>query len=143
MREELIIRGCFPVLTQIFNQTRNIWQEDMANVKTVYPMNILQVENPKPGFILEYALAGFTKDNIDINIEENVLYINAEKSNEIPEGKEYLRRGISYKQLSASYKLLDEIDQEAIKVKFENGLLSIFLPLKEEKIPKKIKVAID
>ena len=52
------------------------------------------------------------------------------------EGKSqnYLRQGISYKEFDVSYKLMDGVDKEKIKVSYENGILYINLPLKQEEV---------
>lgn len=142
-------RGGFPVISKILfdNLMNETWNNDMLKMKTNYPMNIIQ--NLKDGKVinyrLEFAFAGFHKDEISVEVRENIMKISAEKKEEIlEEGQEeiYLRQGLSYKDFEVSYQLMDEIDKEKIKVYFEDGILSIILSIKQEE-EKSYKIEIE
>ena len=99
-----------------------------------YPMNVVRIKDSEGNTTavkIEYALAGFSKNEINVSIKNNVLHINAEKTTE-PEtekNEEIAYRGISYKNLSIAYQLMNEADKQNIKSKFEDGLLSITIPI--------------
>lgn len=105
---------------------------------SVYPANIVRVK--KDGKItairIEYALAGFRKEEIKVFVKNGVLHIQAEhKDDEImEEGVEetIMSRGISYKSFCTAYQLMDDADSKQIKSWFENGLLSVLIPVKED-----------
>lgn len=151
MNELMFSRGGFPVITKYLfdNMMSDSWNNDMLKMKSSYPMNIVAItekdgENEKiKGYKLEYALAGFKKDEIEIKVKENILNVHVEKKTTVSDDSEnYLRQGISYKEFDVSYKLMDGIDKEHIKVKFNDGVLSINLPLKQEEV-NSYKIAIE
>lgn len=101
---------------------------------SAYPMNVVNVKQDGKTVAkrLEYALAGFDKSEIKLSLKDGVLTIEAEhipKEND-DELTEY--NGISYKKMSVSYSLMENADTENIKSKFNNGLLSVTIPLKKE-----------
>jgi len=134
----------FPVINKnlfdsFFNEVFN--DENLFPVEkktSVYPVNIVRVK--KDGKItairIEYALAGFRKEEIKVFVKNGVLHIQAEhKDDEIPEeGVEetIMSRGISYKSFCTAYQLMDDADSKQIKSWFENGLLSVLIPVKED-----------
>ena len=109
--------------------------------KSSYPMNINRVVDENgvvKAYHLEYALAGFKKDEIKITISNDILTVKAEHNTEETSEeteRETVYRGISYRNLSMSYKLMDNVDKKNITSKFENGLLEINIParIEEEK----------
>lgn len=146
-------RGGFPVITKYLfdNLIAQTWNNDMLKMKSSYPMNIVECMETKGnvekvnGYRLEYALAGFDKNDIQVQIKDNILNIHVQKGEEnFQEGtnQHYLRQGISYKEFDVSYKLMDGIDKEKIKVSFNNGILYINLPLKQEEV-NSYKIAIE
>lgn len=144
-------RAGFPVITKYLfdSMMSDSWNNDMLKMKSSYPMNIVECMETKGNvdkvnsYRLEYALAGFKKDEIEIKVKENILNVHVEKKTTVSDNFEnYLRQGISYKDFDISYKLMDGIDKEHIKVKFEDGVLSINLPLKQEEV-NSYKIAIE
>ena len=84
---------------------------------------------------LEMDVPGFDKDDVNIEIDDNdYLIITAEKSssNEENEGKNYIRRERNYGKYQRSF-YVGSIDKENVEASFENGILKISLPKKEEK----------
>ena len=145
MNEIMFSRGGFPVITKYLfdNLMTETFNNDMLKMKSSYPMNIIECMETKGnvekviGYRFEYALAGFNKDEIEIQVKDNILNIHVEKKErDYQEGnsQNYLRQGISYKEFNVSYKLMDGVDKEKIKVSYENGILYINLPLKQEEV---------
>ena len=86
---------------------------------------------------IDFALAGFTKDNIDINVKDNTLTVKGEiESDE----DEYLYKGISTKKFFKTFSLAEYT--EPTNATMENGILTITLiqKLPEEKKPRTIKI---
>ncbi|GEP80816.1 Hsp20/alpha crystallin family protein [Staphylococcus carnosus] len=88
---------------------------------------------------LKAELPGFSKDQIDISYENGMLIIsgennqmNQEKDNE---GK-VIQKERSYSNVKRMYSL-NNIDEDNIEAKFENGILSVYLP-KIEKNQRKV-----
>lgn len=96
-------------------------------------VNIIEQEN---SYQLEVAAPGFNKDDFSVSTSENVLRIQAKSSREQTEKQEnYTRREFSYQSFERSFVLPEDVNPEAIQAKYENGILQIALPKKEQKQP--------
>jgi HSP20 family protein len=85
-------------------------------------------------FKLEVAAPGLTKEDFKLNIEEDVLTISAEKKVETEEKTEkYLRKEFGYSTFKRTFTLPDNINVEAIKASYDNGVLNITIPKVEVK----------
>ena len=86
---------------------------------------------------IELALAGFSKNDIDIEVKDNVMTIHGELKSE---DSDYVYKGISSKKFSKSFTLAEFTECESAKM--ENGILSITLEknIPEDKKPKQIKI---
>jgi molecular chaperone IbpA len=100
------------------------------------PYNVVKIDDDK--FVMEFAAAGFTKEDIDISIEKGVITIKGEKKDE---EKEYLHKGIAARKFIRSFTLPEyfEVDRAGM----EHGILYIDLirNIPEEKKPKKIAIS--
>lgn len=106
---------------------------------TVPAVNVKETEN---SFIVEAAIPGVKKENVKVELNENVLSISSEVKNEANESNDkYTRKEYSYSSFKRSFTIdEDAINTEAIDAKFADGILSIVLPKKEAKEPEqKIK----
>lgn len=102
------------------------------------------VENTKD-YQIELAAPGMDRKDFKIEIQNGVLNISAEKEEEKKEeGKNFRRREFSYNAFSRSFALPENLLDEKIDAKYENGILKLVLPKKEakaDKPAKQIKVA--
>ena len=92
-------------------------------------------------FYLEMDIPGFDKKDVQIEIDDNdYLVITAEKNSEVNEeddNKNYIRKERSYGKYQRSF-YIGGIDKENIQASFENGILKVSMPKKEEeKLSKK------
>jgi len=69
------------------------------------------------------AVAGFTRDQLDVSIEENQLVIRGRQQDD--KGRQYLHRGIAARQFQRTFVLADGM--EVLGADLKNGLLSIDL----------------
>ena len=101
------------------------------------------IENSE-SFQLNLAAPGMKKDDFKINLENNILTISSEVEEEkLEEGKNYTRKEFSYGSFTRSFTLPKIIDLEKIRADYENGILKVLLPKKEEsklEIKKEIKI---
>ena len=126
-------------LPDIFNDFFNNSCMERANY-TAPAINV--IENEKE-YEVELAAPGLAKEDFQIHIDgEGNLQIAMEKKNEQKEGHKhgrYLRREFSYEKYAQTLLLPDDVDQEKIEAKMENGVLNIHLP-KREKVQQEEKV---
>ena len=97
------------------------------------PSNV--IENEKD-FRLELSVPGFSKDEIKISFQKNVLTVKSEKNEENTDNVKYLRRGFVPKNFEKRFELSKHINTELISANFNNGILEIVLPKREEVLEK-------
>ncbi len=95
------------------------------------------VKETEGGYELEIDLPGYTKEDIKGEIKDGYLTISATTSKENNEKDEksgrYIRRERYYGSCSRSFYVGEDVTQEDIKAKFENGILKVCIPKKEAK----------
>lgn len=114
-----------------FNRLDSITGTDVKG----YPhYNIKKEDDNK--WVIEFALAGFSKNDVDIEVKDNIMTI----SGEIESKDEYLYKGISSKKFSKSFTLAEFTEVESAEM--ENGILYVTLEknIPEEKKPQKVKI---
>lgn len=107
-----------------------------ANTHSYPPYNIVKIDDDK--IVMEFAVAGFKKDDISVSTEKNVLSIKAEKPE--TDEKEYLHKGIAARKFHRAFTLPEYFEVESAG--FEDGILYIDLirNIPEEKKPKQITI---
>jgi HSP20 family protein len=79
--------------------------------------------------------------DLDIRVENNILTIRGERKFEKKVNEEnYLRVERAYGAFSRSFSLANTVNAEAIKADYQNGVLTLTIPKREEAKPKQIKV---
>lgn len=89
-------------------------------------------------------LPGFTKDEIDITMENGVLSITAERKTETNKEQqpgEYLLNERRYTKFQRSFKLPPTVDGNSVQAGLSDGVLHITLNKREDTKPRKIKVS--
>ena len=95
----------------------------MGTANNAYPpYNLVQESNVK--WRIEVALAGWSKDEIEVSTESNVLLIRSKTSKNKGE-EEYMHRGISTRTFARGFNLSDDV--EVGTVSFTNGMLVVEL----------------
>jgi len=99
------------------------------------PYNILKGEEEK--YTIEMAVAGFSQEDLEIELKEGVLKISSKSEKE---EKEYLHRGIARRAFSRSFTLSDDIVVKGAEL--VNGMLTIYLEriVPEEKKSRLIQI---
>jgi len=88
---------------------------------------------------VEIAVAGFTTDEITVEVDQDQLIVSGRKSEQETESA-YLHRGLAYRDFERRYTLAEHM--EVIKAETKNGLLMIEIERKvpEALLPRKIEV---
>jgi HSP20 family protein len=86
---------------------------------------------------LELNVPGRSKEDFKIQVEQGLLTIAFEKKEQSAQSGDYktLRREFEYKSFKRSFSVEDKIDVDGIQAKYENGILKLLLPKKEESKP--------
>lgn len=94
------------------------------------PVNIVEKND---FYHIELAAPGMEKADFNVKLDEKVLTISTEKKEEkSTENEKMIRKEFSYKSFKRSFTLDDKIDAANITAKYENGILKLDLPKKED-----------
>ena len=106
------------------------------NIPNYPPYNIKKTEDNT--YVIEVAVAGFAKQDIEIELADNKMIIKGNVKNDEPEN--FLFKGIANRAFTRAFALEDQI--EVKDAEMFNGMLKIFLEriIPEHKKPKKIEV---
>ena len=115
---------------EIFNTFPANWGSDSYAQKANPSVNIHETTD---GYHLEVTAPGLNKEDIKINAADGLLTISYEKKEEA-EQKEYktIRREFIQRSFKRSFSLDEKVNVDGIEAKYENGILKLHLPKKEE-----------
>ncbi|PQV50441.1 Hsp20/alpha crystallin family protein [Jejuia pallidilutea] len=123
-----------------FLSSDEFFNDDFLDEDSLMPaMNVKEHEDD---FEIEFAAPGFNKKDFEVTIEDDMLNVCAEKSEEMEEKEEaFTRKEFSYNSFKRSLKLPTSVNpNEDVKAVYKNGILKLKLLKKEEakQLPKKV-----
>lgn len=112
---------------------------NFSNTHTTIPA--VNIKEDQDGFEVEMSAPGFNKNDFKIELNNSLLTISSEKKveNETKEDQQFTRREFSYQSFSRSFTLPQIVEGDKIVAKYENGILAVHIPKKEEAKPKPVK----
>jgi HSP20 family protein len=118
-------------------------EETLFDTKRYGNIPAVNIREENNQFIIDVAAPGYKKEDFKISLEKNMLTISSEKKNESEEKEgNYSRKEFSFNSFTRSFRISDDIRFDEIKANYEDGILKISLPVKEEvKLSREIKVA--
>ncbi len=134
-----------PMLEDFFDREFFNWgNNNYSSTRTTMPS--VNIRETADNFEVEVAAPGMDKADFKITLDGNLLTISSSKQQSNEETNDrYTRREFSYQSFQRSFQLpKDVVDQDNINARYENGLLSLSIPKKEEakqKEPKLIEIA--
>ncbi|GGW79485.1 Hsp20/alpha crystallin family protein [Salegentibacter mishustinae] len=112
------------------------WLGGTTNVNSIgTSIPAVNIQETEESFSVEVAAPGKTKEDFNIELENDVLTISSEdkKENESTERNgRYTRKEFSYSTFKRAFSLPDSVDSEKISAQYNNGVLEILLPKREE-----------
>lgn len=121
------------VWDNFFNRDIFNWGSNFANAGNNVPsVNIKETPN---SFEVELAAPGMEKKDFKVELDGNTLSISSEKQNQHDEreGESYTRKEFSFQSFYRTFHLpKDVVDADKIEAKYENGLLRLSIPKREE-----------
>ena len=123
----------------VFNHFESMFDYDMVNVSNYPPYNI--VKTGENTYDVEVALAGFSKDDIDVEYAENILTIKSKKvETKDKDGNDILHKGISKRYFSKAFTIAEDVQVNGAELK--DGLLKVSMEriIPEAKKPRTIKI---
>jgi HSP20 family protein len=121
-----------PSIFQDFFKPWNQWFDDGGLIGRQTTMPSVNITENNNHYNVAVAAPGLKKEDFKIDVEDNILTISSEKEDKKEEKEDkYTRREYSYTSFSRSFSLPEDVRQEAIDAQYENGVLTIKLPRKE------------
>ena len=114
------------------------FNNQFANVNGNYPPhNIVKYNDTQYG--IEVAVAGFSKEEITVEVDQDQLYITGKKTS-VSEGVEYLHRGLAARDFEQQFTLAEYMEVRGAEVK--DGMLKIEIEriIPEALKPRQIKI---
>ena len=99
----------------------------------VFGFPLVNITENTHAYHLEVAAPGMEKADFNVKLDGNLLTISAEKKQEKKdENTKAIRREFSYRSFKRSFTLDEKIEAANISARYENGILKVELPKKEE-----------
>lgn len=128
------IKRNYPLLFDRFfeNDFMDWSNQNFSATNTTLPS--VNIREGKEKFEVELAAPGLNKEDFKIELHHDLLTISSEKKveNEVKEGECYTCREFSYQSFSRSFSLPNIADGEKVVAKYDNGILTVMIPKKEE-----------
>jgi len=122
-----------PTVFEDFFKPWNEWFDNGGLFGRTMNIPAVNITEQKNDYLVSLAVPGMKKEDFKIDIDGNMLTISSAKE-ETKEEKEkrFTRKEYNYSSFSRSFTLPDEVNREKIDAKYEDGVLKITLPRKEE-----------
>jgi HSP20 family protein len=107
------------------------------------PQIRMDVKDSDGKYLINAEIPGVKKDDIHVTIDGNRVSISAEVKQEkdVKEGERIVRSERSYGMASRTFTLADEVDENQVQAKYNNGVLELTLPKKPGNTRKEISIS--
>lgn len=103
----------------------------------------VDVKENKNEYILEAELPGIKKEEVNLQIDDDRLTISVQKNEQTEDEKDnYIRRERSYSTITRSFAIAN-VETDNVNAKYENGVLFVTLPKKQQKAVKGKQIEIN
>jgi len=129
------------IWNNFFNNDLFNWDSNFADSGTSIPA--VNIKEKPDSFTVEVAAPGMDKKDFKIEIDGSALTISSERQNESEEkdGENYSRKEFSYQSFYRTFHLPKEVvNADKIEAKYENGLLRLEIPKREEAKQKPVRL---
>lgn len=122
----------FDEMRQMQQQLNNMFKDmtlgdRWTEAETMAPLVDIQDQGDK--LLVTADLPGVDKQNVNIDVQDNLISISAKSGTETKNEEEgYMRRERTYKTFSRTLTLPEAVTSEGAKAKLENGVLTVELP---------------
>lgn len=122
-----------PTVFEDFFRPWNEWFDGNRILGREMSTPAVNITEQKDKYLVSMAAPGLKKEDFKIDIDGNMLTISSEKEENKEEKEDnFTRKEYNYSSFSRTFTLPEEINQEKIDAKYEDGVLRISLPRKQE-----------
>lgn len=121
-----------------FDEVEKLLNSDFKTTTTTFPPhNILKLDDNH--YVVELAVAGFSKDDIEVSVNDGELVIKGNKEDKAETG-EYLHRGIGLRSFTKTLRIADTVEVKGAE--YKDGILKVGLEniIPDHKKPRKIEI---
>ncbi len=135
-------RNCVPERASSYgyNDLRNWFFNDFERINRIGatpPANIIETSDD---FKIELMVPGFRKEDFRIKVEEQILSVSAEvEQNQNSESSRYSRHEFGKDSFTRRFRLSNWVDSEKIEATYQDGILGLVIPKKEETKAKPVR----
>jgi len=124
------VRNSFnSAVDDFLNTIPSLWNEGYNGIN-IAPVNIYEAAD---GFQLEVSVPGINKEDLKVNVDKGLLSISYEKKEENKqENQKSVRREFSTRSFKRTFTVGEQVNIENIQAKYENGVLKLYLPKKDQ-----------
>ena len=123
-----------------WNEMEKVW-DSMYRAVDEPRKPVVQINNEESKVTVTAELPGFGSEDIDIQVKENLLTIQALRTVEIKADNEEEKASEEKKVIfQKSFVLQDDLNRDQFEAEMKNGLLTLELPRREKQAPLSIKV---
>ena len=122
----------------LFDEVEKLLNSDFKTPTTTFPPhNILKLDDNH--YVVELAVAGFSKDDIEVSVNDGELVIKGNKEDKAESG-EYLHRGIGLRSFTKTLRIADTVEVRGAE--YKDGILKVGLEnvIPDHKKPRKIEI---
>ena len=119
----------------LFDNFLNLSQNNRSDYMTVPRANILKTEN---GYSVELAAPGFTRDEFQLNVDNNTLTVGVNTEDGDDYEKNITKREYKFQNFTRSWSLPDSVNIEAIEARYDAGILYIDVPVEDTRRLRKV-----
>ena len=130
-------RTPFDILVRNFFQDASKYSP-LAESKVPHPVDIYTTET---SLVFDIACTGISKDDIEIQTQDNILRINYDKSKEEDKSVDYIHKGIAKRSFNLGWKIDSKFELSKANAEFKDGLLKIEIPFAKGSELKTLKIS--
>lgn len=124
----------------------SLFDDDFFTANTSRPNSLpaVNIREDEKNYILELAVPGMDKNDLKIDIDEDVLTVSSETQNEMEDKKDgYTRKEFSYSSFVRSFYIPENVNKDQINANYKEGILTVSFPKQEEvqKVTKQVKIS--
>ena len=117
--------------------TQQLWSQPWPATPVAMPMDAYRHDGE---FVVHFDLPGVDPGSIDLTVEKNVLTVSAQRSWQPAEGDQWVANERPQGSFSRQLFLGEGLDTGHISANYDNGVLTITVPVAEQAKPRKVEI---
>jgi HSP20 family protein len=133
----------FDRMSRQFDDVTRTWEEESPFGRSSSEMESMAIDlvEADDEYVVTADLPGFERDEVEIEVTDHVLHIEAEHEEATEEREaDYLRQERRHQSVRRAVRLPDEVDKEAVEARIKNGVLTVTLPRLESEEVRTIEI---